>query len=211
MIANTITSEAPIQIAPQQRNRERDGDEGNHDGGDVHPAFELGHRSRLGATLAGSFVGLVRLQAASFVSKVQLPDGSVAQRHVDGTRDLLSRAGAHRAAQRACPTLGAHLARVQSQVGEDSGLVDVPCDLLGAALRRGVLDANEPGTPVLGRDPQQVLGDFRDRPARALLPRRVSGGVDDDLADDPPPAWRDSQRATRERASASATIARSFS
>jgi len=68
---------------------------------------------------------------------------SVAQRKVDGSGDLLARAGAHRTAQRVGPALGAHLARIQSQVGEDRGVVDMPGDLFCAALRGGVLDTDE--------------------------------------------------------------------
>jgi len=65
-------------------------------------------------------------------------------------------------------------------------VVDMPGDLLCAALRGGVLDANEACVPVLGRDAQQILADGRDRAPRALLPWRVRRGVHDDLAEDSP-------------------------
>jgi hypothetical protein len=65
-------------------------------------------------------------------------------------------------------------------------VVDVPGDLLGAALGRGVLDTNEPCAPALGRDPQHVLGHVRDRATRTLLPRSVGHRVHDDLTDDSP-------------------------
>jgi hypothetical protein len=65
-------------------------------------------------------------------------------------------------------------------------VIHVGRDLLGAALCGRVLDADEAGVPVLGRDPQEVLADGRDRAPGALLPRRVGRGVHDDLADDAP-------------------------
>jgi hypothetical protein len=60
-------------------------------------------------------------------------------------------------------------------------------DLLRAALGGDVLGAGERGAPALVGQVAQVLGDERDGAARAPLPRRVGGGVDDDLADDAPP------------------------
>jgi hypothetical protein len=111
---------------------------------------------------------------------------SVAQREIDRAGDLLARAGAHGAAQRARPAFGADRARVEAEVGEDSGVVDMPRDLLGAALRRDVLGTDEAGVPVFGRDAQQVVADDRDRAPCALLPRSVGRGVHDDLADDAP-------------------------
>jgi hypothetical protein len=65
-------------------------------------------------------------------------------------------------------------------------MVDMPGDLLGAALCRGVLGTDEPCVPVFGRDPQQVVADDRDRAPGALLPRCIGRGVDHHLADDPP-------------------------
>jgi len=65
-------------------------------------------------------------------------------------------------------------------------VIDMPGDLLGAALRGGVLDPNEACLPVFGRDAQQIVADGRDRAPRAPLPWRIGRGVHDDLADDPP-------------------------
>ena len=59
-------------------------------------------------------------------------------------------------------------------------------DLLGATDRGDVLGPEERGTAALAGQRQQVFGDQRDGPARALLPRRVSCGIHDDLTHDPP-------------------------
>jgi hypothetical protein len=76
--------------------------------------------------------------------------------------------------------------RVQAEIGEQDGLVDVDRDALGAALGGDVLHLVQAGVPALRAEAQQVLGDVGDRPPRALLPRGVGRRVDDDLADDPP-------------------------
>ena len=59
-------------------------------------------------------------------------------------------------------------------------------DLLGATYGGDVLGAEEWGATALAGQSQQVRGDPRDGPARALLPRRVSGRVNNDLTHDPP-------------------------
>src|SRR4051794_16466887 len=111
---------------------------------------------------------------------------SVAQGSVDGPGNLLARSGAHRVAQRVSPAIGAHRTRVETQLGEDRGVVDIGGELFSATLRGGVLDAHQTRVPVFGRDPQQVLADGGDRAPCALLPRRIGRGLHDDLADDSP-------------------------
>jgi hypothetical protein len=59
-------------------------------------------------------------------------------------------------------------------------------ELLGAAPGSDVLGPVQRRAPLGLREPQQVLGDQRDRAPRALLPGRVGGGLDDDLAHDAP-------------------------
>ena len=62
----------------------------------------------------------------------------------------------------------------------------MPGDLLRAVARREVLGAVQRRPALLGRQAQELGGDQRDSASRAFLPRRVRGGVDDDLADDAP-------------------------
>ena len=64
---------------------------------------------------------------------------------------------------------------LEPQVGEHRCLIDMTCDLLGAALGGDVLGARELRAATLTRKAQQVIGYERYRPARALLPRRVGG------------------------------------
>ena len=65
-------------------------------------------------------------------------------------------------------------------------MIEVVGDLLGAAAGGEVLSAVQRRAPLLGREVQQVLGHQRDGAAGARLPRRVGGGVHDDLAHDAP-------------------------
>ena len=75
---------------------------------------------------------------------------------------------------------------LEPQVGENRGLIDVTRDLLGAALGRDMLGADEWGTASLARELEQVTGHQRDGPARTPLPRRVGGRVDHDLTNHSP-------------------------
>jgi hypothetical protein len=59
-------------------------------------------------------------------------------------------------------------------------------DLLGAPLGGDVLGVGELCAPLMAGKSDEVLGDHRHRPPRALFPWRVGGGVDHNLTDDPP-------------------------
>jgi hypothetical protein len=75
---------------------------------------------------------------------------------------------------------------LETEVGQERSLIDVTGDLFGAPLGGDVLGARELGANTLTGKAQQVTGDERYCAARAFLPRRVGGGIHDDLADDSP-------------------------
>ncbi len=82
--------------------------------------------------------------------------------------------------------LGSYRGLLQIETGEHGDVVDVTGHLLGAALGGDVLGASKLRAPTVLRKAQQIAGDQRDSPPRALLPRRVGGGVHYHLAHDPP-------------------------
>ncbi|HEX3802728.1 MAG TPA: hypothetical protein VHV75_07825 [Solirubrobacteraceae bacterium] len=59
-------------------------------------------------------------------------------------------------------------------------------DLFGSALRSDVLGVRQLGPPGASSKGEEIVGDHRYRASRALLPWRVGGRIDDDLADYPP-------------------------
>jgi hypothetical protein len=59
-------------------------------------------------------------------------------------------------------------------------------DLFSSALRSDVLRLRQPGAPGGSSEGEEIVGDHRYRASRALLPWRVSGRIDDHLADDAP-------------------------
>jgi hypothetical protein len=59
-------------------------------------------------------------------------------------------------------------------------------DLLSATLGRDVLGLGELCASVMARKSDEILGDHRHRPSRALFPWRVGGRVDHDLTHDSP-------------------------
>jgi hypothetical protein len=59
-------------------------------------------------------------------------------------------------------------------------------DLFSSALRSDVLRLRQPGAPGGSSEGEEIVGDHRYRAPRALLPWRVSGRIDDHLADDAP-------------------------
>ncbi len=61
------------------------------------------------------------------------------------------------------------------EVAEKRRLIHVTGDLLGAPLGGHVLGARERRPATLIRAAQQIAGDKRHRPARAFLPRCISG------------------------------------
>jgi hypothetical protein len=65
-------------------------------------------------------------------------------------------------------------------------LIDVDGDLFGASLGGNVLRLGELGAPAVTTETDQILGDDRHRPSRALFPGRVGRRVDDNLPDDSP-------------------------
>jgi hypothetical protein len=65
-------------------------------------------------------------------------------------------------------------------------MVEMAGDLLGAAAGGEVLGAVQRRAPFLGREVQEILGHLGHRAPRALLPRRVGRGVNDDLTHDAP-------------------------
>ncbi len=74
----------------------------------------------------------------------------------------------------------------EAEVGEQHGVIDVPGDLLRSTLSGHVLGACQRRASSVTGKAQQVLGDQRHGSTRALLPRRISGRIDDHLAYDPP-------------------------
>jgi hypothetical protein len=75
---------------------------------------------------------------------------------------------------------------VETQVGEERGLIDVNGDLLGAALGSDVLCARQRRASAVAGEGDEILGDEWYGAPRALLPRRVGRRVNDNLTDDPP-------------------------
>ncbi len=71
------------------------------------------------------------------------------------------------------PALGGDQGLHQSEVGDHGGLIDVVGDLLGSALGSDVLGTSELRSPTLTREVEQIAGDQRDGPTRALLPWRI--------------------------------------
>lgn len=65
-------------------------------------------------------------------------------------------------------------------------MIDVRGDLLGSAPCSDVLGAGELVAAAVARHAQQVAGHKWYRSAGTFLPRRVSGGIHDDLANDSP-------------------------
>jgi hypothetical protein len=108
--------------------------------------------------------------------------GSLTQRAVDGARDLLTRAGTDGGRQRHAPAFGSALRALQPQIGQDGRLIDVHGDLLGAALSGEMLSTRQRRPARLTGQPNEIIGDQRDRAARALLPGRVGHRIDHDLA-----------------------------
>jgi hypothetical protein len=92
----------------------------------------------------------------------------------------------HSAAQCTAPAFRSCRRLLESQVREYRRTIDVTGDLLGATLRGDVLCAYQLRAPTLAGEIEQVIGDKRNRPPGALLPRCVGGRVDDDLPDDSP-------------------------
>ena len=76
-------------------------------------------------------------------------------------------------------------ARLHPELAEYRLAVQVAGDLLGPVPGREMLGAVQRRRPSLPKA-QKVRRDQRDRAPRALLPRRVGGGVDDHLAHDAP-------------------------
>ena len=96
------------------------------------------------------------------------------ERAPDGTADRLA------------PAIVVDRVDFQPEVGEHGRAVEVAGDLLGPPPRRDVLGAMQRRAALARRQAQEIRGDQRDRAPGALLPRRVGGGVDDDLAHDAP-------------------------
>jgi hypothetical protein len=65
-------------------------------------------------------------------------------------------------------------------------LIYVGSDLLGAALSGDVLGLRQPRSPGRAGKGDQIVCDHRYRASRALLPGRVGGRIDHDLADRSP-------------------------
>jgi hypothetical protein len=65
-------------------------------------------------------------------------------------------------------------------------LIYVKRDLFGAPLGGDVLSMGQPRPPTVAAKRDEILGDHRYRPSRALLPWRVGRRVDDNLTDDSP-------------------------
>ena len=59
-------------------------------------------------------------------------------------------------------------------------------DLFGSPLSGDVLGVRQLGPPGGSSKGDEIVGDHRYSSSRTLLPRRVRGRIDDDLADDPP-------------------------
>jgi hypothetical protein len=59
-------------------------------------------------------------------------------------------------------------------------------DLFGPPLSSDVLGVRQLGTPGGASKGNEIVGDHRYSSSRTLLPWRVRGRIDDDLADDPP-------------------------
>ena len=66
---------------------------------------------------------------------------------------------------------------LEPEIDEHDGVVHMRGELLGATAGRDVLGAVQRRASLGGREAQEVLRDERDRAARALLPRRVGGGL----------------------------------
>jgi hypothetical protein len=75
---------------------------------------------------------------------------------------------------------------LESQVGKDRGLIHMHGDLLDPAPCRDVLSARKRSTPRDLSEIDQVLRDQWHSTARALLPRRIGGRIDDNLTEDSP-------------------------
>jgi hypothetical protein len=65
-------------------------------------------------------------------------------------------------------------------------LVHVGRDLFGSPLRGDVLGMSQLGPSGGSGQGYQIVGDYRHGSPGAFLPWRVCGGIDDDLADNPP-------------------------
>jgi hypothetical protein len=65
-------------------------------------------------------------------------------------------------------------------------LIDVNGDLFGAALGGDMLGAHQRRPATITGKPDEIVRYQRYRASRALLPRRVSGRINDDLADHAP-------------------------
>jgi hypothetical protein len=99
---------------------------------------------------------------------------------------LFTRTRDHRGSNRIAPAVVVYELEIESQIGEDRCMVEVTGDLFGAAAGGEMLRAVERRASLLGREVQQILGHLWDGAPRALLPRRVGGGIDDHLAHDAP-------------------------
>ena len=74
----------------------------------------------------------------------------------------------------------------QPEIGEDCALIHMGSDLLDPPLRGDVLGTSQLHPSGVACKRHQIAGDDRYRAPRALLPRRVSSRVHDDLTDDSP-------------------------
>lgn len=99
---------------------------------------------------------------------------------------MIARACLDGGAQRNAPAVGCGCAASQPETGEDCGLVYVGGDLFGSPLSGDVLGVTELRPSGGSSEGDEIVSDHRYSSSRAFLPRRVCGGLDDDLADDAP-------------------------
>ena len=116
--------------------------------------------------------------------RLLLARGAQGPRH--GAGDLFARTGDDGVADGLAPAVVVDVVGLEPDLGEHGRVVEVTGDLLGAAAGGEVLGAVQRRPALRRRQVQQVLGDERDRAPGAALPRRVGGGVHDDLAHDAP-------------------------
>ncbi len=100
--------------------------------------------------------------------------------------DLLARSSADRGAQRQSPTVRGCCGTFQPETSKDRVLINVRSNLFGSSASGDVLGAHQLCPSGRSTERNEIVGDHRHSAARALLPRRIGGRIDDHLADDSP-------------------------
>ncbi len=100
---------------------------------------------------------------------------------VNGSRDLVARAGVNRVAESSAPALRSRCRLLEPKIGQNRSLIDVGGDLFSTALSGDVLRADQRRAATVAGETDEVLGDQGHRSPRTLLPWGVRSRVDDDL------------------------------